>query len=348
MDQGQLTGAVFIDLRKAFDTVDHAVLLDKLSNLGIGNKEHGWFTDYLSNRTQVVEFQGVTSTPEAISVGVPQGSILGPLLFILHINDLPEVVSECNILMYADDTVLYCSSSTASIIQDKLIADLSKIEHWLSFNSLFINVSKTEAMLFGTAPRLSAVNSFSITLNNNVIKRVFHFTYLGIVFYDRLSWNEHIKHLISKAGKRVGMLGRLRRGLTRESADIVYCSLIRPILEYCVSVWGCCGVGHKQDLEALQNRAARIVARTVRSNPAMDVLKWPTLEERRRKSVFKLVKKCLQGQCPQYFKEYFKRNNTIHARATRQSNLLHPPAVRTEIAKRSFYYYGCTLFNELS
>ena len=89
-------------------------------------------------------------------------------------------------------------------------------------------------------------------------------------------------------------------------------------------------------------------ARTVRSNPAMDVLKWPTLEERRRKSVFKLVKKCLQGKCPQYFKEYFKRNNTIHAGATRQSNLLHPPAVRTEIAKRSFYYYGCTLFNELS
>ena len=87
MDQGQLTGAVFIDLRKAFDTVDHAVLLDKLSNLEILDKEHGWFTDYLSNRTQVVEFQGITSAPEAISTGVPQGSILGTLLFILHIND---------------------------------------------------------------------------------------------------------------------------------------------------------------------------------------------------------------------------------------------------------------------
>ena len=144
------------------------------------------------------------------------------------------------------------------------------------------------------------------------------------------------------------MLGRLRRSLTRESANVVYCSLIRPILEYCVSVWGCCGEGRKQDLEALQNWAARIVACTVRRKQALDVLKWPTFEERRLQSVFKLVKKCLQGQCPQYFKQYFKRNNTIHARATRQSNLLHPPAVRAEIAKRSFYYYGCTLFNELS
>ena len=133
MDRGQLTGDVFIDLREAFDTVNRAVLLDKLSNLGIVDKEHRWFTDYLSNRSHVVEFQGVTSTSEAISVGVPQGSILGPLLFILHINDLPNVVSECNILMYADGTASYCSSSKAFIIHDKLIADLSKTQHWLSF-----------------------------------------------------------------------------------------------------------------------------------------------------------------------------------------------------------------------
>ena len=116
----------------------NTVLLDKLSNLGILDKEHGWFTDYLSNRTQVVEFQGVTSASEAVSTGVPQGSILGPLLFILHINDLPEVVSDCNILMYADDTVLYCSSSQASVIQDKLNAELCKIDHWLYFNSLLM------------------------------------------------------------------------------------------------------------------------------------------------------------------------------------------------------------------
>ena len=101
-----------------------------------------------------------------------------------------------------------------------------------------------------------------ITLNNSVIKRIFQLTYLGIVFDDRLNRNEHIKRLISKADKRVGMLGRLRKSLTRESANVVYCSLIRPILEYCVSVWGCCGQSHKQGLEALQNRAARIVART--------------------------------------------------------------------------------------
>ena len=202
-------------------------------------------------------------------------------------------------------------------------------------------------MLFGTAPRLSGVDSFSIFINSKAPKRVYQYTYLGIVFDDRLSWNNHIKHLISKAGKQLGMLGRLRSSLTTESANVIYTSLIRPILEYCVSVWGCCGEGNKQNLEALQNRAARIVARTERSDPAIEILIWPTLEERRCEIVFKQVKKCLQGCCPIYFKEYFKFNHQIHARATRQSKLLHMPAVRTEIAKGAFYYHDCTIYNNI-
>ena len=117
---------MFIDLRKAFDTVDHGLLLDKLTTVGVSGPEHEWFTDYLRNRTQVVEFHGVNSNPEGVSIGVPQGSILGPLLFILHVNDLPEVVSECSILMYADDTVLFYSSSQVSTIEMKLNEELLK------------------------------------------------------------------------------------------------------------------------------------------------------------------------------------------------------------------------------
>ena len=101
-------------------------------------------------------------------------------------------------------------------------------------------------------------------------------------------------------------------------------------------------------LEALQKRAGRIVARTIRSSPAMDILKWPSLAERRRDHVFQLVKKCIEGRCPQYFNGYFTFNNKIHTSATRQRDLLHLPAVRTEVAKRSFYYHGCVVFNNFS
>ena len=133
--------------------------------------------------------------------------------------------------------------------------------------------------------------------------------------------------------------------MTLHSANVVHTILIRPILDYCDTVWGCCDEGNAQDQQAHQNRAARIIARTDLSSSAMDILKWPSLADRRRNNVFKAVKKCIRGRCPQYFKDYSKCNGSVHQRATRLKNQLHLPAVRTETAKRSFYYHGCTAFN---
>ena len=142
------------------------------------------------------------------------------------------------------------------------------------------------------------------------------------------------------------MVRRLQHNLTLHSANVVYTTLtcIRPILDYCDTVLGCCGEGNAQALQALQNKAARIIARTDRSSPTMDILKWPSLADRRCNNVFKLVKKCIKGRCPKYFKDHFKCNGSVHQRATKQKNQLHLPAVRTGTAKRSFYY-GCTVFN---
>ena len=298
----------------------------------------------------VVEFHGVTSNPEGVSIGVPQGSILGPLLFILHVNDLPEAVSECSILMYADDTVLFCSSSQASTIEMKLNEELFKIERWLFSNSLFINVKKTEAMLFGTAARLASTDSFNIHIHGKQLERVHEFTYLGVVFDERLSWGSHVKKMISKAGKRVGMLGRLRDNLTTHSANVVHISLIRPILEYCDTLWGCFGDGNSQALEALQKRAGRIVARTFRSSPAENGLSQVAGACRKTSwTCFSAGKEVHWRALPSIFWWLFYTfNNKIHTRANRQRHLLHLPAVRTEVAKRSFYYHGCVVFNDFS
>ena len=348
IDQGRLTGAVFIDLRKAFDTVDHTLLLNKLSSVGILDGELDWFKNYLCNRKQIVEYQGVSSDTEFVSVGVPQGSILGPLLFILHINDLPGALSNCSVLMYADDTVLYCSDSHASSIEYKLNQGLQEVNKWLGENSLFLNAVKTEAMLFGTSPRLSNVDNFNILVNGVAIKRVSKFKYLGVIFDERLSWNDHVKYILTKAGSRIGMLNRIRSSITSYSANVVYTSLIRPILEYCDTVWGTCGEGNNNLIERLQNRASRIVLRTSSSVLALKQLKWPTLKLRREEHTFNLVNKCIKGHCPQYFNNYFTLNNKCHSRSTRQSNFLHLPKVRTETAKKSFYYHGCIVFNSLS
>ena len=291
IDMGMMAGAVFIDLRKAFDTVHHDVLLRKLSGLGVTEDELKWFTNYLSDRSQVVDFLGVSSSSEPVFSGVPQGSILGPLLFIIHLNDLPGAVASCSVLMYADDTVLFCTGRQASTIEATLNRELNQIESWLRENNLFINVTKTESMIFGTSQRLANIDSFSININGSPIKRVSEFKYLGVVFDDRLSWNEHVKSVLSKAGKRVGMLGRVRRHVTTYSANTIYITMIRPIIEYCSGVWACCGEVNSGNLERLQNRAARTVARTPNSSSALSYLKWQSLNSRRDNNIFKLVKR---------------------------------------------------------
>ena len=257
MDQRMLTGAVFIDFRKAFVTVNHDLLLQKLSYMGVLDKELAWFKDYLHDRTQDLDFQGISSDPEPIPIAVPQGSILGPLLFILHVNDLPNVVNRCSMLMYADDTVLFYAASRVDALQERLNEELKTIEYWLRQNSLFLNVYKTEAIVFGTSPRLPNIYSFTISVNGTYIKRVSQFKYLGVVFDERLSWNDHVKFILAKAGKRVGVLGRIRYCITWHSAKIIYTSMIRPIVEYCDTVWGCCGQVNKNALESLQRRAGR-------------------------------------------------------------------------------------------
>lgn len=161
--------------------------------------------------------------------------------------------------MNADDTVVYFSAP----IQATLVRELQAIDCWLHLNSLFINLAKTETMLFGTSQRLARINQFSVTISGFAIKRVTELKYLCVILDERLSWNKNVKAIVSKSGRRVGMLGRVRRYITFQSANAIYMSTIRPILEYCAGVWACCGEVNSESLEALQRRAGRIVRAVV-------------------------------------------------------------------------------------
>lgn len=247
--------------------------------------------------------------------------------------------------MYADDTVLFCAGPNTSVIQENLNQDLTNLGAWLQENSLYLNITKTETMLFGTHAKLSKYKDFLINFNGKSLKHVDEFMYLGVIFDNTISWSSHIQYILSRAGKRLGMLSRLRNNLTSYAANTLYLSFIRPIFDYCDTVWNCCGVGNASSLDNLQRRAAKIVTRSKDSNKALLNLNWPSLQSRRNEHVFKLVKKCILGNCPQFFKEYFHFNK---GRVTRQSKLLHLPRVRTETAKKSFYYNGCILYNKFN
>ena len=177
MDMGKVPTNIYIDLSKAFDTVDHSILLDKLTYYGVCGLENLLLREYLSGRHQYVDYNGSKSRTNSISLCVPQGSILGPLLFLLYINDLPKVSHVFSMLMYADDTTLYCNTddSTSEILLNN---ELTKITDWLSSSKLSLNVKK-KFMVFHTPQR--RVNYPTLKLNNVNIERVSQFNFLGVI-----------------------------------------------------------------------------------------------------------------------------------------------------------------------
>ena len=203
-------------------------------------------------------------------------------------------------LMYADDTVLFYFGKVAATIEKSLKEDLDLIGSWLYDNSLFLNALKTEAMLFGTHARLSDAD-FGITFKGRPIKRVSEFKYLRVIFDEHTCWNSHVKYVLSRYGKRLRMLERIRENLTSDCANSTYTACIHPIMDYCDTVWNCCGVGNSSPLERLLRSAAKIVSKTGESDRALDYLKCPSLVNRRESHVNELVKRCIKGKCHHFF-----------------------------------------------
>ena len=305
IDQGRLTSAVFIDLRKAFDTVDHDIIINKLRQFGISNTKLAWFQDYLSHRTQHVSIENVQSSVAHITSGVPQGSILGLLLFVLLINVLPSRLTRCKMLMYADDTVLFYSSREVHEIEVTLPKVLEVMRNWINENSLFLNNKKTECVLFGSGIRLNSVTSFTVFIKGTLIKRVSEFKYLGVVLDEMLSWNAHVNYIRTKAGKKIGMLRRIRDTIISSTASILYKSFILPVFDCCDTVWNCCGKVNSETLEKLQRRAASIITRSARNEEALEMLAYDILGTRPKKHVYKLVQKYIAGEVPQFLSKLF-------------------------------------------
>ena len=181
MDRQMMTGSIFIDLRKAFDLVDHQCLLHKLEHYGIRDKSLKWFENYLTTRLQSVRHNQDISSNLAIGHGVPQGSILGPILFVIYINDLPQCLTKSAIGMYADDTVIYFSATSPDLIKQVLQNDLNYVEQWFQENKLVLNQSKTKWMLFGTRQKLEHSSDIEIQFHGqNSIERISSFCYLGV------------------------------------------------------------------------------------------------------------------------------------------------------------------------
>ena len=249
--------SVFIDLKKAFDTVNHSILLRKLNCYGIRGLPLELLASYLSDRKQCVKVGDAISNYQTVNIGVPQGSVLAPLLFILYINDLP-VSTKLNTVLFADDSTIYGSSSDATAFFDEFNTELSKIFEWTCVNRLSLNVSKTYAMLFSNRNLLNS-ESHNIKLDDQVIEFLENGNFLGVTIDTKLNFSYHIKNICIKLSKTIGLFYKLRFDVPRVNLIKLYYSLFYPYLLYCNKIWGGTYDSHLKPVLLLQKKIIRII-----------------------------------------------------------------------------------------
>ena len=233
MDKGQLNSVVFIDLAKEFDTVDHEILLSKLQIYGVDSMSLNWFRSYLFDRKKS-NVNGLGSIERSLLCGVPQGSILGPLLFLVYINDHPSCLQHSTARMYADDTNIATTGKSTKEIASGANADLENIHIWLKANKLTLNVTKTEYMFIASDSNLDKLRDIRyLVLGGKPIKRVKVSKSLGIFNDERLSWRNHIDKISKTICSGISGLRQVREFVTLSTLLTIYHSLIPPIFDYC-------------------------------------------------------------------------------------------------------------------
>ncbi len=350
-DNGNFVGAAFIDLRKVFDTVDHGILLKNLVAYAVGGRELGWFKSYLSNRIQQVK--RTLSDEQPLTIGVPQGSIIEPLLFIIFMNDAPNVIKQI-LYLYAHDTTLEASDRDLSVLEQKLNEDLESPCKWLSENRLVLNTDKTVCMILSTHQCRATLTNCTLNLKvgDKHIKQVNEAKLLGIIIDENLTWEKHIYKMCNKISKILGLLKRLKKFIPSNTLIVLFNSLVLPHFDYANVVWGtACGTQIKY-VYTLQKRAARILTganRFSRTKPLFKKLNWMPLTERIQYYTAVLNYKARNFMTPQYLTSKFSTVAGQHVHATRlaQSSDLKVPQPNLELYIKKINYRGAVLWNSI-
>ena len=353
IDNGLYTTACLIDLSKWFDCVNSDILLQKLTKYAINGIPLNWFRSYLSNRKQVVYFNNKISSVVNLNIGVPQGTVLGPILFLIYMNDLIDILPNKSCIMY-DDITLFSSATNLQTAVSKLQYIINDTVTWIDQNKLIINVEKSRCITIGS--RNKTLNStFDLTIKGTKLKQVTEVNLLGVNIDQNLTWNNHCAAISKKISKQLGLIKMLRAFLPLHIVSNLYFPLIQSHMDYCITVWGNCAKTHLSIIQKLQNRAARILTgkydyNLYPSSTLIRDMKWMSISQRFIYFISILMYNCINN--PNLYKPLsncFSFVADTHNYPTRVSKnkALKLPLPRTEIYKKSVTYSGAKIWNNI-
>ena len=340
--------AVFCDISKAFDRVWHAGLIHKLQLSGISGNLLSWLQDYLNDRRQCVVISGCKSDSLPINAGVPQGSILGPLLFLVYINDIVRDIHR-SVHLFADDTELYIIVDNPVDAATQLNADLVKIHSWADKWLVTFNPSKTESLVISR--KINRPIHPPLFLNDCTINEVSSHKHLGLNFSNSCSWHDHIEIIKNKAWQRINLMRSFKFTLDRKSLLTVYTTFIRPILEYADVVWDNITAQDEIELEKIQQEAARIISGGTRLSSLQNLYNETALEplkQRRTKHKLTLFYKMYNSLSPPYLSALIPSSvGETTAYPLRNSGNIRSIQCKSQLFTRSFLPSTINLWNAL-
>ena len=349
LDRGDIAVGIFLDLSKAFDTVNHNILFDKLEHYGIRGLALKWVKSYFSNRLQFVDFNGHVSSRFNISCGVPQGSILGPLFFLLYINDIVNASTALQLILFADDTNVFLSGKDPDYLVNQLNIELNKLSVWFRVNKLSLNLKKTKLIVFNPNQKRRSYN-FQILINKQHIDQVKETVSLGVIIDENVTWKSEISHVANKVSKSIGMIQKSSFYLSSYSLRVLYFSLVYPYFFYSNIVWASTYKTNLVRLVKLQKRVVRIIDKShfnAHSDPIFKKLGILKLHDLNLLQLGQFMFSYQIRTLPPKLVSKFTLNSQIHTYYSRNSHAFRLPFCRTNIKQFSVFYQGPKFYNSL-
>ena len=344
----QNVGAIYMDLSKAFDVMNHDILEAKLEHYGFRGDFLKFLMSFICNRKYFIHVNGANSKTNIVNIGVPQGSTLGPLLFLLYVNDMKFSSSLLKFIQFADDTTLGYRCKNFDLLKETLEKEGKKVMEWLFANKLLVNLSKTHVMLFSFKRN---VPKLSIKINNFELEEKGEINFLGVQIDNKLTWKTHITHICSKVSKSIAILRLVRSIFPKNILKMIYMLLVHSYLNYCNLIWGAAHYSIIEPLFKLQKKAIRIITNSYyleHTTPLFKDYKLLTVHQVYILNCILFIYKCMK--CNQYleFRARINANSDIHDHNTRRKDLRVNTKPRLTICKKSCLYFGIDKWNLLS